>query len=192
MPVDEVYREIYAAYPGVPLVFGDGNKQARLLLIGEAPGQDEISFQRPFVGRAGQNLKEFLGVLELDRSEIYITNVCKFRPFKVSAKNTVSNRPPTKKEVMDSLEFLYREIGEIGPRVIVTLGNTPLRAVKNDFTANIGEHHGRPQSVEVSGREYILFALYHPASILYNTALKEVYQSDLDALSLFLKERGLK
>lgn len=190
MSLSRLYKEIEAFYPETELVFGDGDAKASLLLIGEAPGRDEVGQKKPFVGKAGKNLNEFLEVLELRREQIYITNVCKFRPFKVSAKGTISNRPPTKQEVLAAQVFLHREIGEICPHMIVTLGNTPLRAVKNDPAATIGAFHGRPEKVVVEGREYLLFALYHPASIIYNPSLKEVYHSDLKSLALQLKKQA--
>ncbi len=190
MSLSKLYQEITAFYPGTELVFGDGDAKASLLLIGEAPGRDEVEQKKPFVGKAGKNLNEFLDVLGLRREQIYITNVCKFRPFKVSAKGTVSNRPPTKQEVLQAQDFLHREIGEIAPRMIVTLGNTPLRAVRNDPAATIGAWHGRPEKVMVNARQYHLFALYHPASIIYNPSLKEVYRGDLCALAKCLQKES--
>ena len=108
----------------------------------------------------------------------------------MSAKGTVSNRPPTKQEVLQAQDFLHREIGEIAPRMIVTLGNTPLRAVRNDPAATIGAWHGRPEKVMVNARQYHLFALYHPASIIYNPSLKEVYRGDLCALAKWLQKES--
>ena len=69
-----------------PVIFGDGNPDASILLIGEAPGAKEIEQGKPFVGQAGKNLDDFLEILELEREDIYITNVVKFRPYRVSAK----------------------------------------------------------------------------------------------------------
>ena len=74
------------------MVYGGGDPGARIMLVGEAPGAEETRLHRPFVGQAGKNLDEFLSVLSLAREEIYITNVVKFRPFKVSPKGTLSNR----------------------------------------------------------------------------------------------------
>lgn len=178
----KLYKRIEEAYPGERLVFGDGEPAAPVLLIGEAPGRDEVNEGRPFVGKAGRNLDAFLAEIGLTRADFYVTNVCKFRPTKTSAKNTVSNRPPTKKEVAFAQPFLHEEIELIAPKIIVTLGNTPLRAVAGDV-ANIGALHGVLRETTIMGAPYHLFPLYHPASIIYNPSLKETYQRDLSLFS---------
>lgn len=188
MALDKLYRRIRAHYKSDDLVFSAGSMKSGILLIGEAPGREEVKEKRPFAGAAGKNLDEFLTVLGLAREEICITNVCKFRPHKVSAKGTVSNRPPTRAEVVEAMPFLHEEIGLLSPTLIVTLGNTPLRAVRADFTASIGAFHGTPLQAAVAGKTYALFPLYHPASIIYNPALKEVYHRDLAALAGFLEK----
>lgn len=184
--LESLYRKIQRAYPGERLVFGDGNPNAPLLLVGEAPGRDEVAEGRPFVGRAGRNLDEFVESVGLARTDFYVTNVCKFRPTKTSAKNTVSNRPPTRDEVLFAQPFLHEEISLLAPKVIVTLGNTPLRAVA-DMSANIGQMHGKAAEILLEGREYRLFPLYHPASIIYNPSLKDTYVQDLKGLSACLE-----
>lgn len=185
--LEKLYRRISGTYPGQELVFGDGKPDAGLMLVGEAPGRDEVAQKKPFVGKAGKNLTGFLETLGLSREELYVTNVCKFRPTKISAKNTVSNRPPTKEEILAAQPFLWEEIGLVAPRLIVTLGNTPLRAVRG-FDANIGDYHGKPERADVGGKEYRLFALYHPASIIYNPSLKETYSRDLSNLAVLLEK----
>lgn len=180
-----LYGRIQKEYPGQELVFGDGNPNAGLMLVGEARGRDEVAQKKPFVGRAGKNLAGFLETLGLSRAELYVTNACKFRPTKVSAKNTVSNRPPTKEEILAAQPFLWKEIELVAPRLLVTLGNTPLHAVK-DFQSNIGEYHGKPEQITIGEKKCCLFALYHPASILYNPALKEIYAQDLSNLAIWL------
>ncbi|MBC5647773.1 uracil-DNA glycosylase [Christensenella tenuis] len=185
--LEHLYGCIQKQYPGQELVFGDGNPDAGLMLVGEAPGRDEVVQKKPFVGRAGKNLDGFLETLGLSRADLYVTNVCKFRPAKVSAKNTVSNRPPTKKEILAAKPFLWREIELVAPRLLVTLGNTPLHAVK-DFQSNIGEYHGKPGQIAIGEKKCCLFALYHPASILYNPALKEIYEQDLSNLAVWMNK----
>lgn len=168
------------------LVFGEGNRNhAPILLIGEAPGKDETIQRRPFVGKAGKNLDEFLQAVELKREDIWITNVVKVRPMTVSPKGTVSNRPPDKKLLAFFTPYLHREVEELAPRLIVTLGNTALHAMAGD-KVNIGETHGRVMETE-KGR---LFPLYHPASVIYNRALAEVYQDDLVRLKKVLDEEN--
>lgn len=187
--------DVYAAFEKqmadnqieVPYVKGTGPENAAVMLIGEAPGREEIREGKPFVGKAGQNLNEFLCATGIKREELFITNVVKFRPTKVSEKGTVSNRAPNKKEIALCAKCLLSEIETVRPKVIVTLGNTALKAVLADETASIGNCHGR--EIRKEGR--LLFPLYHPASIIYRRELKPVYEADLTALQKSLTENRL-
>ncbi|MDR2514171.1 MAG: uracil-DNA glycosylase [Christensenellaceae bacterium] len=169
-------------------VFGDGDPAARILLVGEAPGEQETLLQKPFVGRAGKNLDEFLALTDLTRPKLYTTNLVKFRPVKLSAKGRASNRPPSREEIGLWKPWLLKELAIISPKVIVSLGNLPLQALTGPKTA-IGQVHGRPFGEMVAGAA--LFPLYHPASVIYNPALRESYLEDLRAFALFLRENGL-
>lgn len=186
--LEQIYANIKSHYGIDDLVFGEGRQNADIMLIGEAPGKDEVREKRPFCGKAGQNLNEFLEVLQLKREDIFISNVCKFRPFKVSEKGSVRNRPPTGKEVEEALPLLYREIEAVAPKCIVTLGNTPLRACLGNKQAVIGNYHGRAVCTSIRGKDYPLFALYHPASIIYNPALKQTYAADLQQLQAYIQQ----
>lgn len=173
------------------IVFGEGKfEKPRLMLIGEAPGEQEVMQGKPFVGMAGKNLDAFLESVHLKREEIYISNVVKIRPTKVSEKGRVSNRPPSREEIGLFLPWLKEEIGLVSPEILVTLGNVALKSLLGKGT--IGENHGRFQLVSVQtsdekAREYPLFALYHPASIIYNRTLSQVYAQDLNALDAAIK-----
>lgn len=157
------------------IVFGEGNIDAKIMLIGEAPGEKETILLRPFVGKAGKNLDEFLEIVELLREDIYITNTVLFRPFNINEKTgRLSNRPPNKKEIQLCFPYLIKQIEIVKPDIIVTLGNTPLKALLNN-KALIGNVHGRLIKMDT----YRLFPLYHPASIIYNRKLKEIYYEDL-------------
>ena len=159
------------------LVFGEGAEAPLLMMIGEAPGGEEEEQRRPFVGKAGKNLSAFLESIGLKREEIYISNVVKLRPTKESPKTKKAvNRPPSAEEIAFFLPFLQEEIKAIAPKVLVTLGNVPLKAVTGKKGAVIGEYHGRPVAL-ADGRT--LFALYHPAAVIYNRALQAVYDADL-------------
>lgn len=180
----EEYSKKFSDKPA--FVWGDGNIHADVLLIGEAPGKDEIKQGRPFVGKAGQNLNEFLQYIQLEREDIYITNVVKYRLSKIHpVRGTESNRPATTAEVLSSIPFLHREIEMIQPKVIVTLGNVPLRAVKNDVSpkTTIGEYHGAIHKITINDKDYSVYPLYHPASIIYNRSLKDTYLEDLERLA---------
>jgi len=171
-----------------PPVFGEGSLSPRIVLVGEAPGDNETRQGRPFVGKAGQNLNTFLEVLGLNREDIYITNIVKVRPTKCKADSTrLSNRPPTDKEIAINRPFLLDELTLLKPEIIVTLGNTPLQALTMDKKMLIGAVHGTLQEVLLPDGIYKLFALYHPASIIYNRGLSQVYADDLEALALLIK-----
>ena len=183
--VTAAFRE---AFPedGRRLVFGEGcAERPPVLLIGEAPGRHEEEQGRPFVGQAGKNLDEFLRVLELERGAIRIANVVKVRPTRVSAKGTVSNRPPDRRELAFFRPYLLEETALVRPGLIVTLGNTALQSFTDD---TIGACHGRRQTVTVAGQSYGLFPLYHPAAVIYDRSLREVYLEDLQALKKELGE----
>lgn len=157
------------------LVLGEGCEHARLMLIGEAPGEQETIQNRPFVGKAGKNLDEFLEMSGLDRRALYITNAVKFRPTRISAVGKVVNRSPTLEEIKIYEPWLQREIQLIHPEIVVTMGNVPLKALLGE-TRKIGECHGQ----WICWKEKIrLYPLYHPASIIYNPSIKELYKADI-------------
>lgn len=166
------------------LVHGEGPKRPRLMLIGEAPGEQESLMGRPFVGKAGKNLDHFLELAGLERSEIYISNVVKYRPTKSGKTGRLSNRPPTRQEVEIFTPWLLREIELIEPEMIVTLGNVPLKALTAP-QVTIGEMHGRIVQENKANRP--LYALYHPASLIYNRSLEAVYEADVLKLPSLLK-----
>ena len=114
-----LFKKLYADEPKI-LVFGEGDPKARLVLIGEAPGEQETIAGRPFVGKAGKNLDEFLALSGLKREELYITNTVKFRPTRRSSAGNWVNRPPTQEEVKLCLPFLLRELDSLTPAVIAT------------------------------------------------------------------------
>jgi uracil-DNA glycosylase len=170
------------------VVFGDGNLNAKIVLIGEALGEKEESTGKPFAGAAGKNLNEFLEIIGLEREDIYITNVVKIRPFKVNPDTgRKSNRPPNKKEIGVSLDILNEQLKVIGPKIVVTLGNVPLKAILSDNNAKIGDNHGKSIILE----EFTLFPLYHPASIIYNRGLYDTYIGDVHKLKSYIVEQGI-
>ena len=170
-------------YPGEDkvLVFGEGPRGARVMLIGEAPGQQEALLGRPFVGKAGKNLDGYIEATGLKREEMYVSNTVKFRPTRISAAGRTVNRTPSQEEIVMFLPFLRREIELVSPGMIVTLGNVPLRALMGG-SITIGEAHGslmKLGSIDV-------FPMYHPASIIYNQSLKAVYAGDIVKLAHIL------
>ncbi len=165
-----------------PLVFGAGKEdEPVLLLIGEAPGQQEALQGKPFVGKAGRNLSLFLETLGLTRDEIYITNAVKLHPTRMSKAGRLVNRTPTREERKLFQPWLMREIALIRPHALVTLGNVPLQAF---CPLTVGEAHGAWRQAVVAPPDgpaltLPLYPLYHPAAILYNRSLTETYGQDL-------------
>jgi len=187
MDLSTIYNEysnkIKAIYgEDTKIVYGDGNIKADIMLIGEAPGRFEEEQGKPFVGQAGKNLDEFISILKIKREDLFITNVVKIRPYKINKKTGRKvNRAPSKKEIDISLDTLLKEIEIVSPKIIVTLGNTPLKALLGNV--KIGDVHGK--LIEHNGR--LIYPLYHPASIIYNRALYDVYIEDLKNLKKYIK-----
>ena len=180
--LEALVNEVYEGETRI-LVHGEGSLGARVMLIGEAPGEQETLLRRPFVGKAGKNLDEFLELAGLDRGALYVSNTVKFRPTKISAAGRVVNRPPTKEEIKLFLPWLKREIALVQPEVLVTLGNVPLKALMGSSSV-IGSCHG--QWLDAEGVR--LYPMYHPASLIYNPSLKAVYAGDIRALAAWLRE----
>lgn len=158
-------------------VFGSGCGNARMMLIGEAPGREETEQGAPFVGKAGKTLTAFLNAAGFSRNELFITNAVKYRPFKLNEKGGKSNRTPSRAEMLALRELLICEIALMSPRIVVTLGNSPLFSITG--RANIGDCHGVPERLS---NGVTLFPLYHPASLIYNPGLAAAYEEDMASL----------
>ena len=171
----------------VPLVFGDGNVDSRIVLVGEAPGKTEVEQGKPFVGQAGKNLEEFISILGIRREDLYITNIVKFRPVKFNPETgRESNRTPVKEEVKICTDLIETELSIIAPKLVVSLGNIALRCILKNDKASIGILHGNPLDVSFSEAHFTLFPLYHPASIIYRRELKSTYIEDLHKLKEYI------
>lgn len=186
--MDKLYNDFAlktknSPYAGKRLVFGAGSLTADIFMIGEAPGGEEEKLGKPFVGKAGKNLDSFLAAVQLPRESVYISNVVKLRPTSVSPKTgRPVNRPPSREEIEFFKPLLFDEIRIVSPKLIVTLGNVPLRAVLNDESASIGGYHGKP--TQAGG--LCVFPLYHPAAVIYRRELKKIYDDDLIELKKYI------
>ncbi len=161
-------------------VFGEGGRGSKILLIGEAPGAEETKLGHPFVGKAGKQLDALFCRFGVMRADAFITNVVKYRPVVRSEKST-RNRTPLPAEVKAALPLLRTELLHIAPRLILTLGNTPLKAVfalAGQKPPSIGLAHGAIQTLTIEGETFSLIPLYHPASGIYNRSLVEVMEKD--------------
>ena len=183
--LDQLYNNYSKTFENEQIVLGDGCISGPLIIVGEAPGKDEVSQGKPFVGAAGKNLKEFMDLIGITRESVFITNAIKYRLAKLNEKtNRLINRPAARDDIVNNQHWLHKEITLLRPKIIVTLGNVPLKAVTNDFNASIGEMHGHVHTCNIGEKAYLLFPLYHPASIIYNRSLKDIYNNDV----LILKE----
>jgi DNA polymerase len=161
------------------LVFGNGNADADLMLVGEAPGFHEDQQGIPFVGRAGQLLDELLAEIGLDRGDVFVANVLKHRP--------PGNRDPAPEEIEACKPHLFRQIELIEPRVICTLGNFATKLLTGS-PRGIMSVRGRPQERELSGRTVRLYPILHPAAALRGEGARRQLQEDLRRLPELLAE----
>ncbi len=167
-------------------VFGYGPENAETVLIGEAPGKDEVRSGRPFVGKAGAILSGILEATGIERESLYMTNAVKYRLARPGKRpGTLANRPASSAEVRLGTGWLEDEIGFIKPRLIITLGSVPLKAlcfIANCGILDIGSCHGRAANVNICGISTVHVPLYHPASQIYNRDLKDVFAADFEAV----------
>ncbi|WP_075995872.1 uracil-DNA glycosylase [Salaquimonas pukyongi] len=173
----ETLREALAAFNGCNLkltaknlVFADGNPEARIMLVGEAPGRDEDAQGLPFVGRSGQLLDRMLAAIGLDRTSVYITNVLPWRP--------PGNRTPTPAEVEICRPFIERHIELAAPDLLVAVGGSSAKMLFQT-TTGILSLRGKWQKYRVGGREVDALATLHPAYLLRQPAQKRLAWHDL-------------
>lgn len=155
------------------LVFGEGNPEAEVMFIGEAPGANEDREGRPFIGRAGQLLRTLIRDLHWEESDVYITNIVKRRP--------PENRDPTPEEIAAYKPYLAEQIRIIHPKIITTLGRFSMNYFLPD--AKISRDHGKLFKL----RDVLLFPLYHPAAALRATSMKMELTKDFKKLPQILK-----
>lgn len=163
------------------MVFATGNPHARLMLVGEAPGYDEERLREPFVGRAGQLLNKILAAMGLSREEVYITNVCKFRPDMGEHQGT-ANRPPSAEEIAACLPLIMAEIRAIQPACIVCLGGSSAKAL---LGCEMSVNALRGRWLECQGVP--LRVTYHPSYLLRNAAMsarRSLWEDMLAAMAL--------
>jgi len=157
------------------IVFGQGNHQADLMFIGEAPGRDEDLAGEPFVGEAGQLLTKIINAIAMQRQDVYIANVIKCRP--------PQNRDPEPDEIGCCFPFLKKQIEVIRPKVICSLGRIATQTLL-ETTAPISRMRGKRFSYGAS----ILIPTYHPASLLRNEAWKRPVWEDVQLVQRLLKD----
>jgi uracil-DNA glycosylase family 4 len=180
----------FAAYDGcglkmraTQLVFSDGNPEAGIMLVGEAPGSEEDLQGKPFVGRAGQLLDRMLKSIGLDRTSVYIANTVPWRP--------PGNRNPTEQEIAACAPFLTRQIELVAPKVLVTLGNVPTQTLLQT-TTGITRMRGQWRDLTIGGHSMRALAMLHPAFLLRQPAAKQQAWRDMLALKAAAAELNLE
>ena len=157
-------------FPGKNLVFSDGNKDAKIMIVGEAPGRTEDKLQKPFVGRAGKLLDSLLESINLNRSKVYITNVINYRPDK--------NRKPTTEEINEFKKLLFKHIEIISPKCILLLGATAASAVLNHI-GPLSVVRGKWKNIKIINSYFDILTTFHPAFLLRQLDKKIYVLNDL-------------
>ncbi len=190
---------------------GFGKWPGDIMLVGEAPGGNEIIQGRPFCGQAGKVLDEYLQIAGLTRDDLYMTSAVRSRPYRDRPvkgnpqRMSRSNRTPTASEILAHAPILDYELSMVKPRLLLTVGNIGLQRLLGNGV-RVSDIHGQarqstirhvdrehPERGYIEGTElYWVFPLYHPAAILYNRSLESVIEQDLHRLRDFLQEQQWK
>lgn len=166
------------------LVFGVGSPDAKIVFIGEAPGKNEDIQGKPFVGAAGKFLDEMLQGIGLERKDVYITNIVKYRP--------PNNRDPLPEEKKAFLPYLQAQLEAIRPKIVVALGRHSMNCFLPDL--QISKIHGEPKRIRISMKEsddilsIVILPLYHPAAALYNGGMRQTLIDDFAAIPDILQQ----
>jgi uracil-DNA glycosylase family 4 len=172
MEADNVTPELRAT--ATQIVPGAGNPDAQVLFIGEAPGANEDRLGIPFVGAAGKFFDTMLAGIGLQRDDIFITNILKYRP--------PGNRDPLPQEITASIPYLKRQIAIIEPQLVAFLGRHSMSVFLPEL--KISQAHGKP--VRKDGQVYL--PLYHPAAGLYNPGMRDALIQDFQLIPAIIKK----
>jgi len=156
------------------MVFGEGNAEADIVFIGEAPGKNEDLQGKPFVGASGTFLNEMLATIDMKRDNVYITNIVKYRP--------PDNRDPSQTEKAAFLPYLQAQLKVIDPKLVVTLGRHSFNCFLPDL--QISKVHGQPKRY----KGYVYLPLFHPAAALYNGSMRQTLLDDFTRIPTILEK----
>ncbi len=168
----EENKELPLRKGATQLVFGEGNPEARIYFLGEAPGYWEDQKGRPFVGQAGKLLDKALEEIGISRSDVYISNVVRFRP--------PGNRDPYPEELEAFAPYVDQEIEIIDPKVIVTLGRFSMGKFLPDV--KISKVHGKVFEIDWQGKKRIVMPMFHPAAALRRVEIMKQFYLDFEKL----------
>lgn len=164
------------------LVFGDGSANAKIVFIGEAPGKNEDIQGKPFIGAAGKFLDEMLQGIGLERKDVYITNIVKYRP--------PNNRDPLPEEKKEFLPYLQAQLEVIQPLLVVTLGRHSMNCFLPDL--QISKIHGEAKRIRIKMKQsddaltIVILPLFHPAAALYNGSMRQTLIDDFAGIPRIL------
>ena len=172
------------------IVVGKGNENADILFVGEAPGKNEDLQGLPFVGAAGKNLDSLLDKVGLSLENVYIANILKCRP--------PENRDPLPEEIKAHTPWLIKQIREIKPKVVCSLGNYATKFFLSggdvdmmDKQPGITQVHGKVRMIKFDGVDVKLIPLFHPAAIIYKRSLSDDWEKDMDIVKKEISQRTL-
>ncbi len=172
------------------LVFGKGNPNAEIFFCGEGPGNNEDIQGLPFVGAAGKNLDKLLREVGLTIDDVYIANILKYRP--------PGNRDPNPEEIKAHTLWLIEQIKVIKPKVICSLGNyaakffmAGLNPDEMGKQSGITTLHGKVKMIEFDGLKIKLIPLFHPAAIIYNRSLTQLWEQDMEVVKSETQQKTL-
>lgn len=172
------------------IVVGKGNPNAKILFVGEAPGRKEDLQGLPFVGAAGKNLDKLLKGVGLSIDDIYVANILKCRP--------PENRDPSPEEIKNHTPWLLKQIRDMKPHVICSLGNYSTKfflsggdVSKMKDQKGITLIHGNVQNIEFEGLKIKLIPLFHPAAIIYNRSLLGEWEKDMEIVKGEISQKRL-
>ena len=158
------------------MVFSDGNPKAKLMLIGEAPGEEEDKLGKPFIGQAGQLLDKMLNSIGLNRRNTYLTNIIFWRP--------PGNRKPTKEEIFSCLPFVKKHIELIKPELLILAGATAAKSIYNQ-EEGITQIRGKWKNIELGNlKELKSIAIFHPSFLLRQPSRKREAWEDLKKIKI--------
>ena len=174
----------------INIVIGKGNVNADILFVGEAPGRNEDEQGIPFVGRAGKNLDSLLEKVGLSLEDVYICNILKCRP--------PENRDPLPEEIKAHTPWLVKQIKEIKPKVICSLGNYATKfflslgdVSKMKVQPGITSVHGKVREIVFEGVKIKLIPLFHPAAIIYKRDILPLWEKDMEIVKKEIQQKTL-
>lgn len=170
----------------INIVVGDGNLDADIMFVGEAPGKNEDETGVPFCGAAGKNLDDLLNKIGLNRTDIYIANILKCRP--------PLNRDPIEDEIRANTPWLLKQIREVKPKIICSLGNYATKFFmagtdisKMNEQPGITQIHGKVHDIKIGDLSIKLIPLFHPAAIIYKKSIESLWLEDMEIVKREIK-----